>query len=380
VLHKFKKIDPLIVTLLILLISVGALLQYSVGVGNSSFAFDVKKSIVIYLISVLAFVGAAYFDYRILTKVSLYLYGFGVLLLVAVYFFGSNINNARGWFRLGFLDFQPVELMKIILIITLAAFMARRKGEPLELVRDIVPIGVLVAVPIGLVLLQPDFGNGLILAVLLVGMLWIGNIKGRFVLIGVSLMSGISYLLLFLVNQYYKFLIDFLSGKNLPVQWIVRINTFLNPTDAGDNESYHVKSAIRSIGSGFLTGEGYLQGTSARSVPYAYSDSIFAVVGEEFGFVGASILLLMYFVLIYRMILIALYCNNYAGSYIIIGIVSMLVFQIFQNVGMMIGIMPLTGITLPFVSYGGTSLLINMVSMGLVMSIKMHDDKLLDED
>ncbi|WP_159881160.1 FtsW/RodA/SpoVE family cell cycle protein [Paenibacillus puerhi] len=379
-LHKFKKIDPLIVTLLIVLIVIGAILQYSVGVGNTTFAFDVKKSIVIYLISILAFVGAAYFDYRILTKVSYYLYGFGVLLLVAVYFFGSNINNARGWFQFGFLSFQPVELMKIILIITLAAFMARRKGEPLELIRDVLPIGMLVAIPIGLVLLQPDFGNGLILAVLLVGMLWIGNIKGRFVLIGVTIIGGFTYLLLFLVNQYYAFIISFLSERKLSIQWIVRINTFINPTTADKNDSYHVDSAIRSIGSGFLTGEGYLQGTSPRTVPYAYSDSIFAVVGEEFGFVGASILLLIYFVLIYRMILIALYCNNYAGSFIIIGIVTMLVFQIFQNVGMMIGIMPLTGITLPFVSYGGTSLLINMVSMGLVMSIKMHDDRLLDED
>ncbi|MEK8131357.1 FtsW/RodA/SpoVE family cell cycle protein [Paenibacillus filicis] len=379
-LHKFKKIDPLIVALLIVLILIGAFLQYSVGVGNPKFAFDVKKSTVIYIISILAFLGMAYFDYRILTKISHYLYAFGVLLLVAVYFFGSNINNAQGWFRFGFLDFQPVELMKIILIITLATFMARRKGEPLELLRDILPIGVLVAIPIGLVLLQPDFGNGLILAVLLVGMLWIGNIKARFVALGASIIGGIAYLMVYMVTHFYEELMAFLTAQNLPRQWIVRINTFVNPAIADKDHSYHVDSAIRAIGSGFLTGEGYLKGSSSRLVPYAYSDSIFSVVGEEFGFVGSSVLLLLYFILIYRMILIALYSHNHAGSFIIIGIVSMLVFQIFQNVGMMMKIMPLTGITLPFVSYGGTSLLINMMSMGLVMSIKMHDDKLLDED
>jgi len=115
-------------------------------------------------------------------------------------------------------------------------------------------------------------------------------------------------------------------------------------------------------------------------VPYTYSDSIFVVVGEEFGFMGASALLLLYFLLIYRLILISIQSGEAGGSYVIIGIVSMFVFQIFQNIGMFIGILPLTGITLPFVSYGGSSLLINMLSVGLALSIRVHADQPLEDD
>jgi len=132
-----------------------------------------------------------------------------------------------------------------------------------------------------------------------------------------------------------------------------------------------------AIGSGGLAGDGYLQGESKnrKFIPYTYSDSIFVVIGEEFGFQGAALLLLLYFLFIYRMILIAYQCYDRRGSFIIIGIATMMVFQIFQNIGMMIGIMPITGITLPFISYGGTSLLLNMLSIGLVFSIKAHQEK-----
>ncbi|MNI46390.1 Rod shape-determining protein RodA [compost metagenome] len=112
-----------------------------------------------------------------------------------------------------------------------------------------------------------------------------------------------------------------------------------------------------------------------KFVPYPYSDSIFVVVGEEFGFLGSSLLLLLYFLFIYRMILIAMRCIDKRGAYIIVGIVAMFLFQIFENVGMMIGLMPITGITLPFISYGGTSLLINMLCIGIVFSIKLHQEK-----
>ena len=156
-----------------------------------------------------------------------------------------------------------------------------------------------------------------------------------------------------------------------------RIDTFLYPQDVSADDNYQVRNAVRAIGSGGLEGEGFLKGTSVHSnfIPFAYSDSIFVVVGEEFGFRGSAVLLLIYFLLIYRMILISIQSTQLSGAYIVVGVVSMFVFQIFENVGMMIGIMPLTGITLPFVSYGGTSLLINMLSLGLVMSVKLHQER-----
>lgn len=382
-LHKLKKIDFSIVLILLSFMVISTLLLYSATRYNHSDVFDPTKLTVIYVISLMAFFFMTVLDYRVLTKFWYYLYGVGVLLLIAVYFFGARINGARGWFKLPFgLDFQPVELVKIILIISLAAFMARNRGETLGLVRDLIPIFLLGILPIALVVMQPDIGNAIILGVILIGMIWIGNIRWTHGIIGAVSIIGFSYLFLFLFKMYHDPLKAFLVARDIPTHWMPRILTLIDPSSATSDAKYHVDNAIRAIGSGALVGESYLQGTSIHSgfIPVAYTDSIFVVVGEEFGFVGSSILLLMYFVLIYRMILISIYCNNYAGSYMIIGIVSMLVYQVFQNVGMMIGIMPLTGITLPFISYGGTSLLINMVAMGLVMSIRLHDDKLLDEE
>ncbi|AEI44964.1 FtsW/RodA/SpoVE family cell cycle protein [Paenibacillus mucilaginosus] len=383
-LHKLKKIDVPIVVILLCFMAISTALVYSATLtGNAELTFDPKKLALIYVVSLLGFTAAMIVDYRVLTKVAYYLYGVGIVLLIAVYFLGVNLNGARGWFRLGFgLDFQPVELVKIILIVTLASFMAKRRGETLQLARDVVPVGLLAALPIGLVVIQPDIGNAIILCVILLGMFWIGNIRLSYVLIGSTVFIGSAALFLYLFKHYYDPLKAYLEAKDITTHWMPRILTLIDPSSASSNARYHVDNAIRAIGSGSLLGEKYLQGSSVHSnfIPVVYTDSIFVVVGEEFGFVGSSALLLMYFVLIYRMILISLHCKNYSGSYIVVGIVSMLVYQIFQNIGMMIGIMPLTGITLPFISYGGTSLLINMIAMGLVMSIKLHDDMLLDED
>lgn len=131
-----------------------------------------------------------------------------------------------------------------------------------------------------------------------------------------------------------------------------------------------------------MTGEGYMKGETVQSerVPLTYSDSIFVVIAEEFGFLGSSVLLLLYFVLIHRLILISLECRDTGGPYLIVGIVAMLLYQIFENIGMFIGLMPLTGITLPFISYGGTSLLINMASIGVAMSIRIHGHEKEEEN
>jgi len=159
--------------------------------------------------------------------------------------------------------------------------------------------------------------------------------------------------------------------------WVRRIDTFLYPDQVSSDDRHQIQNSLIAIGSGGLTGEGYLQGeyVHKRFVPLTYSDSIFVVVAEEFGFIGCSVLLLLYFLLIYRMIWIAIQCDHFSGAFLVVGIVSMFVFQAFQNIGMLLGIMPLTGITLPFISYGGSSLLINMASVGLVMSTRLYKEK-----
>lgn len=374
---KLKKIDFMIVGLLLIFLVISTLLVYSATVDSPNISIDLKKLLLIYVMGIIAFFVTTLIDYRALIKIIPYLYGVGIILLVAVLFFGVKLGGARGWFRLplGF-DFQPVELVKLILIMTLAAFMARRKGENLEFIRDVIPIGTLMLIPFSLVVIQPDLGNAVIFIVILIAMFWIGNIKYWHAIVGLAVAGGGIYLASTLYQSFHDQISQFLIAKMGTDHWMDRIDTFLDPSKVDKNASYQVDNAITAIGSGSLFGSGYLQGEAIHRnlVPVAYTDSIFAVVGEEFGFVGCSVLLLLYFLFIYRMILISIGATDLRGSYIIIGIVAMLVFQVFENVGMMIGIMPLTGITLPFISYGGSSLLINMVSIGLVMSIKVHQD------
>jgi rod shape determining protein RodA len=305
------------------------------------------------------------------------LYGIGITLLILVYLLGAEINGARGWFSFkdGAFSIQPAEIVKLILIIGLAYLIGRRQGDRLNFTNDLLPIFAFSFLPFLLVMIQPDLGNAIIYIVIVVGMLWIGNVKYVHAAIGLAIVVGCVVLFMSLFNAFNEEIKDYL-GENKKIHWYERINTFVNPEQASKDARHQADNAEMAIGSGGLSGQGYLQGKlkNAGFIPYAYSDSIFVVVGEEFGFQGAAILLMLYFLLIYRMIMIAFKCYDRKASYIIIGIVSMFVFQIFQNVGMMIGLMPITGITLPFVSYGGSSLIINMLSIGLVFSINAHQE------
>ncbi|UJF31998.1 FtsW/RodA/SpoVE family cell cycle protein [Paenibacillus hexagrammi] len=376
-LAKLKNIDLPIVGILIAFMVISSMMVYSSSVDHPKIHIGVGKVLALYAVGLVAFLAMSLFDFRVLVRVATYLYAAGVLSLIVVYFFGTEIHGAKGWFELpGGMTFQPAELVKLILIIAVTAILTRRNGEPLGLTRDVIPVGLTVLLPFLLVLIQPDLGNAIIFVIILVGMFWIGNIKYTHVLISLVVLAGLGYLCLTLYMHFHSQLYEFLSKYHFS-HWMDRIDTYLYPQEVSEDDSYQVRNAIRAIGSGGLEGEGYLKGTSVHSnfIPFAYSDSIFVVVGEEFGFRGSALLLLIYFLLIYRMILISIQSTHLSGAYIVVGVVSMFVFQIFENVGMMIGIMPLTGITLPFVSYGGTSLLINMLSLGLVMSVKLHQDK-----
>jgi len=342
--------------------------------GNPDYANYDLKQLIFYLAGFVVAIVAVLFDYRFFMKYWYLLYIVGIALLVLVLFLGAEINGARSWFRLqdGIL-FQPAEFMKLLLIMTVAAILARREGDPLSFKSDLLPIAAISLIPFALVMVQPDLGNAIIYVVIVLGMLWIGRVKYWHVLTGVALMVGGLILAVSLFNTYNEEIKDFLSDRG-KYHWYERINTYINPETASDDAKHQSEKSLIAIGSGGLTGDGYMKGDmkNRRFIPYPYSDSIFVVIGEEFGFQGGALLLLLYFLLIYRMIMIAFQCTDLKGSYIIVGIVSMFVFQIFENIGMMIGLMPITGITLPFISYGGTSLLINMLCIGLVFSIRAH--------
>ncbi|RUT27807.1 rod shape-determining protein RodA [Paenibacillus zeisoli] len=377
-LFKIKKLDWSMVFILgIFMIFSYLLVRSAIAPSLDQFhGYDVR-TLIFYVLGFIVILGISLIDYRVLLDYSWYIYGAGCLLLVAVYLFGADINGAKSWFMLpGGLQFQPAELVKFILILTTAYLLGKRGGQPLHFRRDVIPIAGVTLLPFLLVLIQPDLGNAIIYLVVLVGMLWIGSIKYNHVLIGLSALVAGLVLFVTLFNTYNKQIHDFMYEHD-KLHWYQRINTFVNPGEASRDDKHQSAYALIAIGSGGLLGDGYMQGDlkNKKFVPYPYSDSIFVVVGEEFGFVGASVLMMVYFLFIYRMIIIAMRCYDKRGAFIIVGIIAMFLFQIFENVGMMIGLMPITGITLPFISYGGTSLLLNMLSIGIVFSISLYQEK-----
>jgi rod shape determining protein RodA len=364
--------------ILCLFMGISAILVHSATYHNPHPQFHhlAIKTIIFYAVGFIVVILSTLLDYRLLLKVWYVWYAIGLILLVLVYFLGGKTNGARSWFNLGLLSFQPAEIMKIFLILCVAALIGRRQGDPLRMRSDVMLVAFFSFIPFLLVMIQPDLGNAIIYIFIVLGMLWIGNVRYTYVMIGLTTVVGGLMLFVTLFNTYNTQIHDFLAAHH-SVHWYERINTYIHPDKASADASLQSKYSQIAIGSGGLAGDGYLQGESKNRsfIPYTYSDSIFVVIGEEFGFQGAAVLLLLYFLFIYRMILIAYQCYDLRGSFIIIGIATMMVFQIFENIGMMVGIMPITGITLPFISYGGTSVLLNMMSIGLIFSIRAHQEK-----
>ncbi|WP_239615206.1 FtsW/RodA/SpoVE family cell cycle protein [Cohnella mopanensis] len=375
-LNRLKKMDWMMLTILLMFMGISTLLVRSATYNNPSYANHDLKTLVFYGIGFGVIILATLVDYRLILKTWYVWYGLGIVLLMLIFVFVQKKNGAQSWFEFGDVSFQPAEVMKLFLIIAVAAIMGRRQGDSLRMRTDVMVVAAVAFVPFLLVMMQPDLGNAMIYVFIVLGMLWIGNVRYSYVTIGLIVVVGGTLLFVTLFTSYNSEIQSYLESKKLG-HWYERINTYIHPEEASKDASQQSRYAQIAIGSGGLSGDGYLQGESKnrKFIPYTYSDSIFVVIGEEFGFQGAAVLLLLYFLFIYRMILIAYQCYDLRGSFIIIGIATMMVFQIFQNIGMMIGIMPITGITLPFISYGGTSLLLNMMCIGLVFSIRAHQDK-----
>ncbi|MFD0694693.1 FtsW/RodA/SpoVE family cell cycle protein [Paenibacillus sp. GCM10027628] len=368
---RAKKIDLIIIGLLLCFMAISTIVIYS-ATNNTKFAGLHMNNLVMFAAMFVPMLVLAMLDYRdIVRHLSLYLYILGILLLIFVMFKGLNINGSQRWINLHFMQFQPSELVKVFVILMLANMLDKRKGEYLRLFQDIIPMIVVVGIPFLLVMKQPDLGTSIVFICILIGMLWIGKIRFKHGLIGLLVIIGVigSIIGLYFVDQP-------IFNKIVKPYQLHRIQTFLDPASDPD-QSYQVVNSLKAVSSGELMGEGYLHGKMIQSgyIPYDYADSIYVVIGEEFGFVGSAVLLLLYFFLIYRMIRIAMECEDLAGSYLIIGVISMFTLQIFENIAMHTGLMPLTGIALPFVSYGGSSLMTNMLSMGLVLSVLVHQSK-----
>jgi rod shape determining protein RodA len=292
-----------------------------------------------------------------------------------VLIFGTEVRGTTGWIGIGGLPpVQPAEFTKIILIITFADFLSRRRGE-LNTFAQLLPCFVYVGVPFMLIMMQPDLGTAFVYIVITIGMLFIAGANPR--LLTTLVIGAVSFIAL-MVFLHFRF------HMWLPLQdyQLKRLAVFVNPYQDGQGgrgAGWNTIQSLIAIGAGGFTGTGLFNGTQVQLnfLPERHTDFIFAVIGEEFGFMGAALLIVLYGFLLARTLII---CNNSRelyGTLIVAGITAMWVFHIFENIGMCIGLMPVTGIPLPFVSYGGSSMLTNMVAVGLILSVNIRGKKIV---
>lgn len=328
-----------------------------------------------YAIGAIIVIFAMSFDAEQYWKLSKYLYGFGLVLLVLVLIFYDRqtaaASGARSWFRFGPLSFQPSEVFKPALIVFLAKVITdhNEKHTMRTIKTDFTLIGkvILVSLPaLVLIQLQYDLGTNLVLMSIIAGMLFMSGISWKIILpsfLFVAIVGGgLIYMAMFQEKWLYAIGFE-------PYQ-LQRIHSWLDPFGDTQGDAYQLSRAIMAIGSGGVTGKGL--GVSEVLVPVRESDFIFSTIGENFGFIGSSILLLIYFMLIYQMVQTCFETQNEFYTYIATGVISMIVFHIVENIGMNIGLLPITGVPLPFISQGGSALLSNMIGVGLILSMRYH--------
>lgn len=342
-----------------------------------------KKQITWEIVGMVVMVIGTLFDYRWLRRVHWWIYGVSIVLLFAVYGF-SAVQGAHSWIRLPGIQFQPSELAKLGLIIWLAAFMANidESEEPVYGLRKTWIIVPIFFVPFALIYLEPALGQALVIIAITLTMytafakrshfIWI--MSGVIVVIAAACLAATLY-----THQIIHFINNVVIKHHIIKQYQMnRILTWLDPNFSPNNYGYTIHMASTAIGSGQLFGEGFGNGLLTRGgwVPNQWTDYIFSAIGEEFGFVGASVLILLFLMLCHRIIRIAGTTSDVFGMYISIGVVGMFSFQVFENIGADMYLSPSTGITLPFISYGGTSLAVNYLAIGLILSVGLRRRKL----
>ena len=374
----FQQLDYTLLFLLFLLMCISLLSIYSAAMAgqyNIDPSFFVKRQVIWFLIGTFLMVAAMLIDYDLFKNFTIPLYVVGLLLLIGVHFFGVERNGSQRWLGIGNNLFQPSEFVKIFLVLALAhlLFLITKNHRDRTLKEDLVVVAKVLAVglpPFALILVQPDLGTALVIASIMGTMLLMAGVSWKiFAALG-TVITFFLGTLVWLHNNYYEF---FTNNIIRPHQ-LSRIYGWIDPESDPGGMGYQLLNAMQGIGSGQLYGKGFADGVLSKSgaVPEIHTDFIFTVIGEEFGFLGATILIVIYFLLFYRMIIIAFSCNNIYGSYLVAGVIGLLVFQIFQNIGMTIGLMPITGLALPFISYGGSALLTNMIAIGLVLNVNIR--------
>lgn len=334
------------------------------------------RQIIYYFIGACIVAVTILFDNEQYRKLSWYLYGFGIFLLIALYFAPESIapirNGAKSWFQIkGIGSIQPSEFMKIFLILTLSKLAANHHEKyPKKTLKTdfnlLLKLGFTTLLPLGIIMEQ-DLGTALVIIAIFVGMILVAGISWKILLPVFSAIVAIGGVIFYFVLALPEVLVKYLKVDTYQFN---RIYSWLDPETYQSGAGYHLYKSLQAVGSGLLTGKGF--GERVVYIPESHTDFIFSVIGEEYGFVGASFVIGLFFILIYHLTKTALDTIDPFNTYICVGVISMITFHVFQNIGMTIQVVPITGIPLPFISYGGSSLMGNMFAMGLIYSIRYH--------
>src|SRR5574344_857160 len=422
-----ERFDYYIFSCVLILTVLGITFIYSSGIISDGFLVSKEyiKQIIWASIGLVILFTVAFYDYRKLSRIAPTLYAIGILVLIYTKIFGKYVNGARSWFGIGELGIQPSEITKIIFILFLAWYLERsQEKEPLK--RFLTALGILL-LPMLLILIQPDLGTATVYLPIFLVMCFMADIPLRYlmlvlcgglttliltvlsiwqteifkktvsvitvllnyklfilVVIGSLFITLIGYLGQILFKKRYFYWITYVFGiitfsliasagarKILKPYQIQRLIVFLDPSSDPLGSGWNIIQSKVAIGSGSLFGRGFMQGTQShyRFLPQQSTDFIFSILGEEFGFVGGLLVFILFLIILIRIIYIIRQTSNVYGYYISSGILGMFFFHFIVNVGMVMGIMPITGIPLPFLSYGGSALITNMIAIGLLLSI-----------
>ena len=360
----FKNVEWSILVCVIILIAIGCIALYSAT--QSTEHDELIKQLIWLGISIPVVFAVISIDYGLIIKTAPAGYIIMLILLIAV-LFTNPINGATSWFTVGGFSIQPAEFAKIFVILTLALTISKIQEKGRNEISNLFKLGLcllIVAIPVLLIVKQPDYGTAIAFIIATIFMLFVAGINKKYIITSIILVVAILPILYFYV---------------LPEHAKTRIDVFLNPNLDPRGSGYNIIQSKLAIGSGQLLGMGVTQGNQTQ-LGYLYpktTDFIFSVIGEEMGFVIAGLIIVLYVVIITKIIYIAKTAKDDKGSYIAIGIAGIFVFHMVENIGMTMGLLPITGVPLPFVSYGGSSLLTNLILIGLILNISGRRKKSL---
>ena len=358
----YRSVDKIICLIILVLAATSVLMIGSTTVNTNFFSRSVVVQIIAYFLGLIAILVMLRFNYSITQDMDKILYVLAILALMTVYIpgLGVELYGSRAWIDLKVITIQPSEIVKILFILILASYLDRHRNE-LNDFQSLVKVGLLAA-PIILIVLKEDLGSALVFIAIWIVMIFFAGID-------IKALGKFFALALTMVPVSYIFMADYQKE---------RIESFLHPNNLALQGNWQVWQSKVAIGSGGLFGKGLFHGTQKNLdfIPVQTSDFIFSVIGEELGLIGGLVVIALYGILLVRMMRILFEALDFYGALIISGIIGMFTFQIFENIAMTMGLMPVTGITLPFLSYGGSSIISNMLAIGLVLNIGARNKKI----